>query len=316
MPPLSFGDNRLTEHQLLPIALAALKHTKKFINQRLKKNFAKATQRRTIYSPQGKPKDILFIDELAEEACKEFLESHLERIGHKDELRVLGEEMLWMNDYDLSNEDRYVAILDMIDGSDLLERGLSNWCSAMTFFDPREPRLLFSFVQMSDDKIYLAHSEGAFLVNGRQGMVALLGPAPVSLDSAGICFYGQQVRHFTAVSDSFRTWLQNISGRNNKCRLRLYNLAGNPMMVKLANREGIHIVFEHLGQFPHDAVPGLHIGIKAGAKAVNDTQQLIDEEALAGALRFPSRGRIKYVLAPSTRMARQVGRVLWRRRKT
>jgi hypothetical protein len=43
---------------------------------------------------------------------------------------------------DLSYETNVIALLDIIDGTDLLERSLSNWCSAMVFYYPPRKMIL------------------------------------------------------------------------------------------------------------------------------------------------------------------------------
>jgi fructose-1,6-bisphosphatase/inositol monophosphatase family enzyme len=52
--------------------------------------------------------------------------------------------------------------------------------------------------------------------------------------------------------------------------MRIYNLGGNPMMLKVAERT-IDAVFEVVGQHPHDVVPGAYIARQAGA-IVKDLQ--------------------------------------------
>lgn len=48
-----------------------------------------------------------------------------------------------------------VILVDMIDGTDLLERGLSNWCSAVVMYTKRDG-ILASFVGIPEDGVYFA----------------------------------------------------------------------------------------------------------------------------------------------------------------
>src|SRR5262249_40843487 len=147
---------------------------------------------------------------------------------------------------DLSLEDGLVVLMDMIDGTDLLERRLSNWCSGMVFFEPRAKRIRASFVGMPDDGVYFAtdDSEHAFKQPfGRESerkrarhLKRVTGPSQVkSADQASIAFYGQKLRNLVSTIDSpgFRRLLEGLSKSAGRAGARFYNLAGNPMMIKM-----------------------------------------------------------------------------------
>lgn len=78
---------------------------------------------------------------------------------------------------------------------------------------------------------------------------------------------------------------------------RFYNLAGNPMMARLA--EGtVDVVLELDGQLPHDVVPGAYIAMKAGAVFGNiDGDKTFSEQELADFLLKPADQSIRYILA-------------------
>jgi fructose-1,6-bisphosphatase/inositol monophosphatase family enzyme len=296
-----------TTQQFLDIAIGASVSTRKAVNDIFKIGRSRALEPVTIKGPRGASKDILYVDKEAENGCATYLGRHF----GDDCLCVLGEETLWKDpDKDLSRESRIVAILDMVDGSDLLERELGNWCSAMVFFDPKTPEILFSIVQDARDRIYFADQSGAYCVGKGNSPQRLSGPQAVSSDAASVCFYAQKPKHLTTIPDGFFEWLRNIKTRNKESRLRIYTLAGNPMMAKLANGENIHVVFEHIGQHPHDAVPGLYIALRAGAHLLDFESRPITEAHLAQSLLKPSGAGLQYVLASTNELALEVAAAL------
>lgn len=63
---------------------------------------------------------------------------------------VFGEESI-DETIDLTGNVNIHMLVDMIDGTDLLERGFSNWCSAAVVFDPRGVTILASYVLMRQE---------------------------------------------------------------------------------------------------------------------------------------------------------------------
>jgi fructose-1,6-bisphosphatase/inositol monophosphatase family enzyme len=215
------------------------------------------------------------------------------------------------------------ALADAVDGTDLVERGLFNWCSDVVFFAPREPegnRVLASVVTLPNGDSYFANrsNEGAYVLrksrSKRAEQISRISSC-TSLCNASICFYGQQINHLCAVSatglfkyikelepekiEAVRELVGSKGSSENKCRI--YNLAGVPMMMKLIDpicheAHGIDAVFDVAGQKPHDVVPGAYIALKAGAcmrKIDGTTLSLAD---LENALLRPADQRLKYVL--------------------
>jgi len=272
-----------------------------------------------------KSKEMLSCDRDAELNCKNalLLSAQKENIN----IRVLGEESLWDTSIVLSRRDPYVVLLDMVDGSDLLERDLGNWCSAAVIFKPKKGEVLASIVQDSHNNFYVATPKGALFQEAKTEFIKFEGKLLCSIDLANarslrgphppfqplnpankddryasICFYAQKVRHFVRLPEGFNFWLNKF-----KFAGRLYTLAGNPMMAKLANGDRVHVVFEHLGQFAHDAVPGLYIALKAGAAIVKLDGTRIFESDLANSLYTPSKDKaLQYVLASTEELAKQV----------
>lgn len=213
----------------------------------------------------GKP--IVGVDWHAEKDCQAKL---YRRFGNK--IEVYGEEKCRDRNLDLSNEKRLVALVDMVDGTDLLRRGLSNWGSALIFFQPTQAKILGAFVGLPSDDIYYTTGDGAYKQPpGRVPSVQVKGPSDVSrLKDASLCFYGQKIKNLLPVINNkkFISSLKNMREEeiktNEQAELRIYNLAGNPMMVKLADGV-IDGIFDMKGQHPHDVAPGAYIAQQAGA---------------------------------------------------
>jgi len=344
MPPMkTYFSSNLPHDRLLNVAVHALQHVRKTVKDSLADG--SGLEASTFSSPEGKQKRMLQVDKTAENACRNTL------LAFVKDLSVLGEETLWKlpKSLDLSKEHvvmdgtnpkvkdgaetRVTAILDMIDGSDLVERNLNNWCSALIFFQPTPaPKILFSMIHDADGRIYGAHEQGTFLIDEdtKPGDVieTLNGPElrklrredpdrelPEEIDQIAICFYAQKGSHFTTIPPGFSAWVRNTPATK---RLRIYDLAGNPMMARLANGENIHAVFEHRGQYPHDAVPGGYIGLQAGAQLLDFADNNIVIGDLAQKLLRPSAGEFQYVMASTkeialdlTRAMREVPRLLY-----
>lgn len=214
----------------------------------------------------GKP--ALRIDLDAEDTFERELRSHRRQTFKK--ISFYGEERLDNPNLDLRKEPGTCALVDAIDGTDLLERGLGNWCSAAVFFNPTAPpkrRILASYVAVpsssvptnyrySDiyystaDDIRVVHVTSTKDIKTRR---SVFGPSKIgSLKKASICFYGQKARNFCSVFQQ----VQNPKGtatlfglpisssakldgakkqksKKSRSSMRIYTLAGIPMMVRL-----------------------------------------------------------------------------------
>ncbi|MFL6312822.1 MAG: hypothetical protein ACJ71W_12045 [Terriglobales bacterium] len=291
-------------------------------------------------SQDGTRKKMLHADRQAENEAIRYLSKHL----GKKSIAVLGEETLWEHkELDLAREHiersgrrvtrepgaekKTVAIVDMVDGSDLLDRNFRNWCSALVFFNPDVPEILFALIHNDNGRIYGADSQGFFTLPRENSFE--LQPAhkpevvrfveaekdeknnkktlPEEIDQISICYYGQKCSHFTSMPSGFFTWANTTPARS---RLRLYNLAGNPMMARLANGENIHAVFEHIGQYAHDAVPGLFIALKAGAYVLDFAGNEISVETLTTHLLKPSSTSLQYVVGSTREVAEELVKAL------
>jgi fructose-1,6-bisphosphatase/inositol monophosphatase family enzyme len=241
-------------------------------------------------------KPVLRIDVGAEDLFSRYFRRYDDR--RFAEIRILGEERLRDPDLDLSGETRIVALLDAIDGTDLLERGMGNWCLAVIFFLPTASsgqRILGAFVGLPTGEIYysVADDPGVYVRVGREASRTVRGPSGVrQLADASICFYGQKIENFLSISSLEARGSDGPSGRierpllrsvkaiseerGGRIGFRIYNLAGIPMMLKLIDHRvrearGIDAVLDVEGQKPHDFIPAAYLAKKAGA-AVKDLE--------------------------------------------
>ncbi|MBI3327308.1 MAG: hypothetical protein HYZ81_11480 [Nitrospinae bacterium] len=272
------------------------------------------------FTVNGGSKALTRVDLHAEEM---FIDTVTTRFGEEN-IRVIGEESL-LKSIDLAHEDRLTVLIDMIDGTDLLERNFSNWCSAIILFYPMTNTIEGAFVALPNDYLYFAtRLSGAYKKRltdtAESPAVPLRIPQRTTLlQNASICMYGQKSGNLLELislqkREHFVNWLSTIStiertyresGATEAVGFRFYNLAGNPMMVKLA--EGIvDVVFELKGQHPHDMAPGAFIATKAGAILAKATGEPLDLPGISEALRRPSDSQLSYVLAANSNLLQEI----------
>lgn len=267
------------------------------------------------------------VDYYAEDFCRVAIQRRFRR-----RIIAIGEESLEKepNLHDLSNHRTVVALMDIIDGTDLLLRGLSNWCSAIVFFYLPAAQILVSAVCDHSGNLFFATNQNscAFLLpRNRQNIHDALrlesssrplnleeacirfvkcehsGPRKaVSLSDASVCFYGQKPSSFlSAYTPGFCGMMKTLSERLTKGErpapaLRIYDLGGIPIMVKVANGT-VDAVFSLIRPKPHDMVAGAYIAVKAGAFLGDTLGNPIKEEHLAGLLKRPNETVPTYILA-------------------
>jgi fructose-1,6-bisphosphatase/inositol monophosphatase family enzyme len=271
-------------------------------------------------------------DLIAHQAAAE----HIELLGelYDCDFLVLGEEK-GTYPATLEGYEQIVAFLDPIDGTDLAVRGFSNWCFALTFFFPPERRILASIVGHSSGQIYYATEIGAFkglvkVRNNESGQRVIveedkplvINPKKITrLEDAAVCFYGQKpqsflnlaenegfirmLREFSARMHDARDEQGNIIRKGERLEFRLYNLAGNPMMPKIADGA----VDAVLGLSPsqvHDVIPGAFIATQAGAILRDLNGVSINP---ADCLMKP-RQRVNYVVTGSEKLAEELVEIL------
>jgi fructose-1,6-bisphosphatase/inositol monophosphatase family enzyme len=264
-------------------------------------------------------KPALRVDINAEDSFKR--ELHKFRNRRFKNVKFYGEESLRKKTLNLTAGKELVALADAIDGTELLERGLSNWCCAVAFFNPRnEPgqRLMASFAGLPSGEVYYATSESdGALLRANSVPTDIAGPSKVkSLKKASVCFYGQKTENFLSVAQaSFAKNLLSLNQltkkRRAKLNLRIYNLGGIPMMLKLADHRvrharGIDAVFDVEGQKPHDFVPGAFIAKKSGAIVKHLNGRDISYEDMEELLLRPASTEIKYMIAATESLSKEL----------
>lgn len=216
------------------------------------------------------------------------------------DITIHGEESLRDPTLDLTEVGGLTALVDVVDGTDLLFLEISLWCSAAIFFIPQQRRILLAIVADPWGRIYFAQ-EGQPAYSTKPE----LRNAPVKhvlrarqrirpfthtrLADAFIAFYGQKPSTMFPMLDRVRSTFSAAH--------RLYNFAGNPILAKVA-AGSMSAVVEVNGQHAHDVVPGAFIARQAGAYVAART---IDGETitLEDALLKPASeaSRLTYVCA-------------------
>ena len=224
---------------------------------------------KTIRIGRKKQKKALAVDLSAENTFEEEIQKyHRKKFSF---VQVYGEESLAVEDLDLvaeaeeMGENATFALVDMVDGTDLLERGLSNWCSAVIIFQPTAPdgkKILAAFVGLPDKRIYYssAKNKRVFVCKDSVENRRPVGGCSLvtKLNDASICFYGQKHKalqiffnHVTSETPTLFDYLKQEDEKRKNTRegkkvkgetpgvddedieFRIYNLAGIPMMVKM-----------------------------------------------------------------------------------
>jgi hypothetical protein len=241
-------------------------------------------------------------------------------------IEITGEERFSEETASFAHRPGTFVLVDPLDGSDLAERGLSNWCSAAVFFEPSRSadRIRAAVVGIPPNHVYFATADDPQVrvyrylpkLNGITLAKTNYKPQPVTglpparlLPNASIYFYGQKVKNFVTVAQR-PLWhkLRNDTYKN----LRVFNLGGIPMLVRMCDHQvkqarGVDAVIELKGQKPHDAVPGLFFAVKAGATvlslAVHDFGSPLTLPKLEQLLFDPTTPAVKYLAATSQQLA-------------
>ena len=243
---------------------------------------------------------------------------------------IHGEEDLRDPELDLTQQTGLVVLVDAVDGTDLVERGLHNWCTAAIFYKPTNEkgrRILGAFVGIPPRMVYyaIAGDDKVYVQNSRSGspVTAKGGSSVKRLRDASVCFYGQKAANLLSVSKA--KLLSHVVSLNDRRKtknpgvagFRIYTLSGIPMMMKLIDHRvksarGIDAVFDIEGQKPHDVVPGAYIAKKAGATLIDLKGKEISYDQLEDALLRPAsdESELRYVLATTKELAKEVRSML------
>lgn len=317
-------------HLLSQAAIIALRNVIKEINSKVERSPRKFLEKQFN---DRRCKMALVIDLIAEHRFSDELEKELTK-HQSSEIEVFGEETIERRD-DFNGRDGIFALADMVDGTDLLERSFSNWCSAVTFFRPRNDpgqRIIGAWVGLPNGDVYYSHEEmeGVSVYQNPDSHQFLkpeqlhrdvAGRSDVqSLDCASVCFYGQKAECLEEVVMSSlipamtaldQAKPKTAEGKSKVCRL--YNLAGIPMMIRLidyrakeAKACNVDVVFDIHGQQPHDVVPGAYLALKNGATMRDLGGVAITNIELERALLEPASKQFKYVLASTPELCETV----------
>jgi len=253
---------------------------------------------------------------------------HTQQGGKFASIRFYGEESLRDENLDLTGQSGVVALVDAVDGTDLVARGLWNWCCASLFYAPQnEPgrRILAAFVGMPTGHIYYAidSDEYAYVKYRDELPRRLRGASGIkTIKDASICFYGQKPPNMLAVAKlPFFSNCADVYSHHKKLKteidLRLYNFGGIPMMCKLVDPPVLHVpgidaVFDVEGQKPHDVVAGAFIAKRAGACLIDLMGNNIDLDQLETALMKPANKEteMRYILAATSELAEALRQAL------
>jgi len=253
-----------------------------------------------------------------------------------ESIKFFGEESFRRGKVDLTNEANTCVLVDALDGSDLYERELGNWCSAAIFFTPSNEagkRIHAAIVGLPDETIYVAddidsHGVKVYLPDQRifspdednprrgsfeirdGGQRTLRGMSSVTrLSDASICFYGQKIPNLTITANKagWRT-VRIKDGEKDKLVPRVYNLAGIPMILKLIDKpsetgSGIDLVMELEGQHAHDVVPGAFLAKRAGATVLDLEGKEITYARLEEVILKPNIEKLTYIIASTPQLA-------------
>jgi fructose-1,6-bisphosphatase/inositol monophosphatase family enzyme len=276
----------------------------------------------------GKP--MLTADKDAERLFKRYLRRH-ER-GHFKEIEFYGEETLGeKKTINLSNADGTYVLVDALDGSDLYERNIGNWCSAATFFTPtNDPgeRIRAAIIGLPDGATYFATDKAKRVSVHRSPKAheeSVRGLSQLTnIEKASICFYGQKIANLV-ITGKFPMWRRMFEReqprrwpsdrrrlkKSKGLHFRIYNLAGMPMIVKMIDKvaevgAGIDAVVDFTGQKAHDIVPGAFLAKKAGAHVMDLKGKPISIVQLEELLLKPNSKTLRYIIASSKRLGHKI----------
>jgi hypothetical protein len=246
----------------------------------------------------------------------------IDRYG--DEIHFEGEESLKRYAGNFPGWNRRVcALADMVDGTDHAAMDVNLWCSAIVIYDNAKSRILASLVGFSSGRICIARDDrkDAWFANEESEVFpsadnTLAGPSDLEdVTASRIGFYGQKPENFLMVASdtAFINLISRVQIESaGESALRLFNFAGNQMIVKLVDRsrsndktiaDGIDAVFEKKGQRPHDFVPAAYIALRMEAAMFDLDEMSISEDDLADMVRTPDERARPYVIAGTENLA-------------
>jgi fructose-1,6-bisphosphatase/inositol monophosphatase family enzyme len=233
----------------------------------------------------------------------------------------------------LSGKQGTFVLVDALDGSDLYERNLGNWCSAATFFTPGNApgkRIRAAIAGTPDRAIFFStdSSPGVQVIRKPRSPVENAGGMSrvERIEKASICFYGQKVGQFIGAAKSPLWGLmreRDLAHRKKKpdgIGLRIYNLGGIPMILRLIDKvvkkgHGIDAVVDFNGQKAHDIVPGAFFAMKAGAQIMGLDRSPITIQRLEELLLKPNTERLTYIISATKELGNEIANFNLRQRR-
>lgn len=265
----SFCTNTLDLEEIADAALQIIRCVQREVFEDIRMHPENVFETATIGS---RTKPLLAIDLVAERSAAPKLRRQLRRYG----LWVVGEESLRDETLECCNEDWLAFQVDVIDGSGLLQRGASNWCSAIAFFHPPQQKIVAAFLGLPHVGIYMARYDlpkpWKYSRRGGPHPPSVSGPSRnANLSSRSIAFYGQKVSCFSSPTKRQKPShllgkleMSDLKSKNSGARI--YNLAGNSVMVRMIDgweAAKTDTAFELKGQALHDMVCRAYIAQKA-----------------------------------------------------
>jgi fructose-1,6-bisphosphatase/inositol monophosphatase family enzyme len=264
-----------------------------------------------------------FLDEIGRTF---FLEALTNQFG--DRIKIFGEEEKDKPGKDFLQINKVVAFIDPVDGTDLAVRGFSNWVSTVIFVIPKQRKIISSVVGHSSGDIYYANEHGAYVRPRRAGgkknhdtRLRCDSEKVISLCDAAICYYGQKPKNllemakhkgFLTKMEEFKIRMsdeKNAAGKTVKKKegldIRIYNLAGNPMIVKIPSG-AVDAVFSIRGAHVYDVMPAAYIAVKAGAFFSDPTGKPVDLFAPF----LTANGPFPYIISGSKSLSKELAEVL------
>lgn|GEM_PF-1001792 len=250
-------------------------------------------------------------DQIVESHVRECFDSRFPDVVH-----VRGEEEIgaaWNR--------RTCVLVDGVDGSDMVEMSLPLWCSAVTLYDSHLSRIIGAAVALPSGEVYYARDGETPMVRiQRRAPRPLHGPSKIrSLNDARVGYYGQKTFNFLGVTAQPRLLarLRSLSSTGKGPGLRLYNFAGNPFIVRIADRlghgrvrDGFDAVFDISGQKPHDFLPACFIALRGGAHMCTTGGKAISLKDLADCAASPEAGALPYTIAGTRPLAEELSSLL------
>jgi fructose-1,6-bisphosphatase/inositol monophosphatase family enzyme len=243
-------------------------------------------------------------DLVAEWKAVEMLRS---RMNIRDAL-IVGEESLARMCGALGTQTDLTILLDVIDGTRLLEHGSDGWCSAAVAFLPPTGEIIASVVMLPSGVAYCASAAGAWKCRLRHGAIQVMplsGPsARRSCGEVSIAFYGYTKKRFLSLSTGQLGRLLE-SGDLSK---NVFIVGGNPALVRtMDGTQQIDVVVEPFGQAPHDVIAGAYFCRQAGGAVIDLNGGALD---LEGILQGPLTRKLRFVAASDSELANSICRQL------